>query len=302
MMLTAGKLDSSNMRKALLNTVQHGSGSAALKVEYDYHLQNFNQKGALQQNLMHLKRINLRDSIQKLLYPYLPERLRGSSYFPTIFYIPYGSEEATGMGGLVIHDISLSLKADRYRPGLIAAHEAFHSVVSLAFQQNLRQDIDYNSIEFSFFYFLQNVSEEGMADLIDKKILSQKGSPLQQDVFDLMHDENKLARQFIVALDQFLLKASNRKTPFSDFKSYSDLAERFGKNGGHIPGRFMANAIKDSKELSAHIKQVEDPVSFFEAYHRAVRTDKSKPNFSQKSMSFLKEFRNKFQKTQKVLN
>jgi hypothetical protein len=114
---------------------------------------------------------NTVDSVKALVYPFLPKRLQTEALFPALFYLNYGRPEATGYGGFVINDLWHSYRIDSYKFGLLAAHEAFHAIVSIAFQQSLKSTIDYNEPEFNLLYFLQNVSEEGVADLIDKPLL-----------------------------------------------------------------------------------------------------------------------------------
>ncbi len=237
-------------------------------VSEQYHYAYKQQLKVLENYTAGLRRLNVADSIKRLLYPFLPKRLQKEESFPVLFYLSYGSAEATGSSGFVINDLLNPYRIDQYKYGMLAAHEAFHAVVSIAFQQNLKPNIDYNTAEFSLLYFLEIISEEGIADLIDKPLLLQKRSPLYKEVSAMVANDETLAVASIKKLDSLLSHAYNNALALQPYTSFSALANAFGKNGGHIPGRFMGNVIKKGGMLSANLERVENPITFIEAYNK----------------------------------
>ncbi len=79
--------------------------------------------------------LNVADTVKSILYPFLPKRLQSDELFPALYYMNYGAPEATGYGGIVIHDLLHSYRIDSYKFGLLTAHEAFHSIVAACSSQ-----------------------------------------------------------------------------------------------------------------------------------------------------------------------
>ncbi len=297
-MLIGGKaVDTTVLKTEMLRVytsavnVAPAGASATEKYHYAYkqHLK------ALENYTGNLGRINVIDSVKRLLYPFIPSRLQKNENFPVLFYLNYGSADATGSSGFVINDLLQSYRVDQYKFGLMAAHEAFHAVVSVAFQQKLKPDANYNAADFNLLYFLEIVSEEGIADLIDKPLLLQKRSPLYTEVKALVANDEIFAVSSIKKLDSVLTLANSNEAVIQQYANFSDLANAFGKNGGHIPGRFMGNLIKTSGLLSTHLKRVEDPISFVAAYNKSViSSHKNYPIFSKESLAYLKRVSDKY--------
>ncbi len=294
-MMIAGNAIDTNILKSEMHRVYSTSStqtSTSLSPGEKYHKEYKHYQQQLEKYIDILHTGNIVDSVKALLYPYLPSRLQSEQMFPTLFYLNYGSPEATGFGEVVINDLLHSYRIDSYKFGLLAAHEAFHAIVSAAFQQNLKKNIDYNAPDFNLLYFFQTISEEGIADLIDKPILLQKNSPLFDEVSKLTFYDEVLSIKYIKSLDSLLKAASLSENVLQQYNSYTSLANTFGKNGGHIPGRFMGSIIKSAGLLKEHIKSVEDPVSFVLTYNEAVsRRNKKLPLFSKISIDYLKRIK-----------
>jgi hypothetical protein len=299
-MLIAGKaIDTTalkaDMRKVFISTSPASDASFSSKEAY--HQQYKTNQQQLEKYIQVLHSSNTVDSVKALLYPFLPKRLQTEARFPTLFYLNYEAPEATGYGGIVINDLLHSYRIDSYKFGLLAAHEAFHATVSVAFQQALKPAIDYNANDFNLLYFLQNVSEEGIADLIDKPLLLQKSSPVHDEVRQLTDNDEALSVTYIKSLDSLLRLAFTSETVLEAYNGFPALANAFGKNGGHIPGRFMGMVIYKSGLLQKHLEAVEDPVSFFTTYNEAVTKSRSKyPIFSKESLLYLQRLKTKFWK------
>ena len=260
-----------------------------------YHKSYKDNRRQLENYIAVLHRPGIADSIKALLYPFLPVRLQSDSLFPVLFYLNYGAPEGTGYAGIVINDLLHSYRIDNYKFGLLTAHEAFHSIVSVAFQQALKKNINYNATDFNLLYFLQNVSEEGIADLIDKPLLLKKGSPIYDKVKQLTSNDEIFSIQCIRSIDSLLKLSLTSEHVLQQYNSFSDLANTFGRNGGHIPGRFMGTVMQKEKLLQKHIITVEDPISFILTYNEAAKKNGGKyPVFSKESIEYLQKLRTKY--------
>ena len=262
-----------------------------------YHHSYLTNQAQLKSYIYFLKSNNTVDSVKSLLYRYLPKQYQRDEFFPILLYCNYGTAEATGIGGIVINDLLLSYKIDTYKFGLLAAHEAFHSIVSVGFQQTLKKDIDFNTPEFNLLYFLQNISEEGIADLIDKPLLLQNNSPVYNETKKLVENDESLSINYIIKIDSLLKSAISNVNSLNEYKNFTQLANMYGQNGGHIPGRFMGLIIKDGGMLEQHISLVQNPISFFLSYNNAAKLQAGKyPVFSQESETYLLNLQEKYLK------
>jgi hypothetical protein len=207
----------------------------------------------------------------------------------------YGSPEATGNGGVVINDLLHAYRIDSYKVGLLSAHESFHAIVSRSFLQRLKKVSNYNSPDFNLLCFLQIINEEGIADLIDKPLLIQRNSPLHEEVKKLIENDESISIAKIKKLDSLLTLAFKTETVIEQYQGFAAFANAYGKNGGHIPGRFMGAVIKESGILKNHIQSIEDPISFMVSYNDAVKKlKKSYPIFSSDTMEYLKNIKAKY--------
>ena len=300
MMIPAGAIDTNEL-KAEMRLVYMPSSNKHLQSKetptLHYHKKYKDNENKLKDYLAFLETHNIIDSIKNLLYPFLPKRLQAIEYFPKLFYMNYGSNDATGAGGIVINDLLQAYKADNFKCGIITAHEAFHAIVSVSFQNKMKPGIDYNNADFNLLYFLENISEEGIADLIDKPLLSEKQSPFYNDVKELVADDSELSKRYITKLDSLFTAANISDSALKHFSNFSLIANAFGKNGGHIPGRYMGLVIQKSGLLPLHIKDVEDPISFILTYNDAAKKSlKKNPEFSKESVLFLEKLRSKYLK------
>ena len=297
-MMIAGRAIDTIALKAEMRHVFGPSTSfsqAELSANELYHKSYKDNRSQLENYIAVLHRPGKADSIKALLYPFLPVRLQSDSLFPTLFYLNYGAPEGTGYAGIVINDLLHSYRIDNHKFGLLTAHEAFHSIVSVAFQQALKKNINYSAADFNLLYFLQNVSEEGIADLIDKPLLLKKGSPVYDEMKQLTSNDKIFSIQCIRSIDSLLKLSLTSEHVLQQYNGFSDLANTFGRNGGHIPGRFMGTIMQKEKLLAKHIKAVEDPVSFILTYNEAAKRNGGKyPVFSKESIEYLQKLKTKY--------
>ncbi len=135
MMIAGNALDTAVFKTDMLRVFSFASDEATTLYtsKGNYHRGYKDNQKQLENYIRLLHDSNVVDSLKSLLYPFLPLRLRREELLPTLFYLNYGSGEATGFGGVVISDLLHSYTIDEYKFGLLAAHEAFHAIVSIAF-------------------------------------------------------------------------------------------------------------------------------------------------------------------------
>lgn len=298
MMIAGNAIDTLELKSAMIKVFTPSSIPLSpnnLSPNELYHYAYKSNQTQLKIYIDFLKSNDITDSVKALLYPFLPRQFQTTVLFPTLFYLNYGSPEATGYGGVVINDLLHSYKIDKYKFGLLAAHEAFHSIVSVGFQKALKPDITYNAPDFNLLYFLQNVSEEGIADLIDKPLLLQKSSPVYEEVKRLVKNDESLSIMYVEKLDSLLKLASASEQALNHYQNFTILASSYGQNGGHIPGRFIGRVINEAGLLKRHILSIEDPVSFIMTYNEAVKMlGKKYPVFSKESIAYLMKLKTKY--------
>jgi hypothetical protein len=298
MMIAGNAIDTSELKSIMKTVFKPSTIQFSLKdlspIEI-HHLNYLKNETQLKSYITFLKSKNTVDSVKSLLYCYLPKKYQVNEIFPTLYYCNYGTSEATGFGGIVINDLLLSYKIDSYKLGLLTAHEAFHSIVSMGFQQSLKKDIDFKSSEFNLLFFLQNISEEGIADLIDKPLLLQKNSPIYNETKALVENDESLSITYIKKMDSLLKSALINVNILNEYKSFAQLANIYGQSGGHIPGRFMGLVIKEGGLFDNHITYVQNPISFFLCYNTAAKKTGGKyPELSKESETYLLRLQDKY--------
>jgi len=228
-----------------------------------------------------MKKENIQDSIKVLLFPYLKKSLRADTIIPKQLYM-FLEEGNGGLPGYVFNSMLQTARLNGFKVGAIAAHESFHSIVGPIFNKKLTAYHDLSDFQQSLLYFMEMIAEEGVADLIDKPVLGQKGSPLYGDVARLAENEEVFARQNLRKIDS-LLKQCLIKTPASfNFRQYS-------KNGGHIPGRYMAACIKKAGLLPDIIEGEGDPLIFFESFAAAAKKLHIESSLSVAALGYLEK-------------
>lgn len=298
LMIEGNVLDTSEFKSAMKKVFKPSYLQLSNKDLSQNELHHYNylkNQTQLKSYINFLKSNNIVDSVKLLLNDYLPKRFQNNEMFPTLYYSNYGSSEATGFGGMVINDLLLSYKIDNSKLGLLSAHESFHSIVSVNFQQALKKNIDYNTSEFSFFFFLQNISEEGIADLIDKPLLLQKNSPIYTETKAFVEKDEKFSIMYIHRIDSLLKSCFINNNSLNQYKNYAEIATAYGQNGGHVPGRFMGLIIKEGGMLEKHIESVQNPISFFLTYNNAAKILSGKyPLLSKESEAYLLMLQDKY--------
>jgi len=131
--------------------------------------------------------------------------------------------------------------------------------------------------------------------LIDKPLLLKPASPVYKEVKQLAENDEAMSKVLIKQLDSLLQLAYTSERALEKFESFGAFANLFGRNGGHIPGRFMGMVINKAGLLQKHLAAVENPISFIMTYNEAAKKNGKKyPVFSKESIAYLQKFRAKY--------
>jgi hypothetical protein len=239
-----------------------------------------------------VKQTNIGAMVRKRLRPFYPESLNLDSIQLHFVYM-FLDEGNGGLPGYVLNSALQTSYLDKQNIDIISAHEAYHTITNALFMDRFKllfsaTPSDTLADDQNLLWYMQIVSEEGIADLIDKKIISSGKSPLAEEVNRLRENETFRAEKRILQLDSLLTDTSSKL----NFLSLNDIRE----NGGHIPGRFMAEKIKKANLLEKFIEHTGNPFQFFYLYNEAVKSQLSAPRFSESSIFNLKALEIKIQR------
>jgi hypothetical protein len=251
----------------------------------------FQNEIGIRKGLELVKQTNIGETVKKRLRPFYPKSINLDSIQLHFVYM-FLDEGNGGLSGYVLNSALQTSYLDKKDVDIISAHEAYHAITSPIFMDRFKLLFDATPSDTitsnqNLLRYMQLVSEEGIADLIDKKIISLSKSPLAEEVNRLRENETVRAEKRIKQLDSLLANASGKL----NFLSLNEILE----NGGHIPGRFMAERIKEANLLEKFIQHTGNPFQFFYLYNEAVKGQISFPRFSEKSISNLKAIEKKIQ-------
>ncbi|WP_160715922.1 DUF5700 domain-containing putative Zn-dependent protease [Chitinophaga solisilvae] len=282
-----GHIDSVTFVQDMFRIYMPGSDTGTLSESAAYHLEYRKKAAWIKATAPGLEQPAVRTAMKKALYPCLPPRLRQDTLLPTLIYTFMGFSDATSVQQFVIMDMLLACQLHTYAPGLLAAHEAFHSITGRSFHGSRFNATIATPQEQYLLLFLSNVSQEGIADQIDKPVLLQRSSPVYDAWQDLYHDEARQSRQCIRQLDSLLQQAATHTIDIS----YQDMFNGYAVNGGHIPGRYMCSIIRQSGRWQELLQQADDPLAFMLLYQRAASRKQGK--FSTESAAYLQRLQQK---------
>jgi Putative zinc dependent peptidase (DUF5700) len=260
--------------------------TAAQQADYSHHLNYKNNLAKLKAYSASVKDATIRNTLKTFLYPFIPTRLQADKFIPPIAYTYFYQEEAQGLDNMIIQDAWLAYQTDTYSKGLLTAHEALHSTLSVALKSRTKIILPDTDVRQIIAATLVGISQEGIADLIDKDKLSQKDSPVFELFKSLQVDETNRSIAFIKALDAELSTVSTTKT-ISNGNAFRQKVSGFA---GHQPGRYMAKAIQKAGFLPEVINDAENPFPFIYAYNKAAAKlgGTAYPIISDKTITYLK--------------
>ena len=243
---------------------------------------------AIKRSVSYLKTVDIGRMVRKRLRPVLPVNFHLDRI--TIQYQYLFLEEGTGgIPGKVFN----SALQTAYLPDdiidVIAAHEAYHTIANTIFIEkfgHVSQSPSLSEYEKNLLWYLEIVAEEGIADLIDKPVLAASRTPLQVEYHQLSQNENHRATQKIHLLDSLLIVRTGKNEQAFE-------ANILLENGGHIPGRYMAQYIKNNN-FKDYLNYTGNPFQFFFHYNDAVRNKTGLPILSERAIAYLKEVEQRF--------
>lgn len=263
---TAGFKD--DMRLIYMPSLNKSLDTAKLSEAQRYHLQYQRNEKLIRFVMKAVQRKEHQAQIKAQLFPFLPERLQVDSLFPQQFYKFTGYEDATGGPGYVLNDMLLAARLYKVSPGILSAHEAFHSIILASQKQRAPKNADYNDANFHIFMFLSLLAQEGIADMIDKPFLLSTASPFYHTWGPQYQDEERIAPVFIAKLDSMLTASWKEKHSLSTIQDLLNSG-LYSKLGGHIPGRYMGMVIRKHGLLPDLIQHADDPMAFIRLYQQA---------------------------------
>ncbi|WP_316834763.1 DUF5700 domain-containing putative Zn-dependent protease [Pedobacter nutrimenti] len=288
MLISGQRLDSGSFKKEMYGVYSSLDKGAGTMTESElYHLEYKKMLPELKAYLAKLQSMGIAQKVKKYLYPYIPAAYRNDRFLPKQYYIFYGTEDATGMNGMVINDLLLSYKLDSYVPGTLSAHEAYHAINNKEFNDKIRKSIDWGDTRSQVFMFINLLAEEGVADQIDKKLIFSSRSPAKASWNDINENYENNSKAFIERTDS-LFRRLNRDSAHR--VSQNDFFSLYSKFGGHWPGRLMGEVILNNGMIKDLFVNFKDPFHFILVYNQAAKKDRSKPPyFSDEALEYLKK-------------
>jgi hypothetical protein len=232
--------------------------------------------------------------IQKLAYleasinlakKYLPKGKYNKIPQNLTIYIMAMTYDAAVQDSSMYFGISCVYDLDRFQKGSIAAHELHHLL-----RKNKEFKIKLPQRDSATVYIIDQINNEGCADLIDKRIFIENEEKIAIGKMIknwLTSDADNTIRK----LDSCFVLNSDSKKKFISSKEFREIT---GGSSGHIPGFYMVDIIKRNGYMNELIKTNDNPFNFFYIYNKAAKVDKQRPStFSQQTIDYFKKVENK---------
>ncbi|HEX8577659.1 MAG TPA: DUF5700 domain-containing putative Zn-dependent protease [Flavobacterium sp.] len=270
------------MRTAYQN-LPPGNLTPGLQGMYEHNLRYKTKLNELKEYSTQLNNGNMRQVIANIIAPFLPARLQNEDLIPPALYAFHIlGAEATGTPDALEMDAMLSYTIDSYplTRGYAAAHEAYHSV-TLAALEKRRIPIPAGDPRNEVLSTLKLISQEGIADLIDKDLTLRPDSPVYSYWLFMIENEQQNAISFINNLNTIAEGLSRGEVINLPTNLY----------GGHQPGRYMGRMIRETGGFRDLIVDPENPFAFLYIYNTAARRLGSSdyPVFSDTAINFLRQ-------------
>lgn len=238
----------------------------------------------IRKGINRVKQANIAKKVKERLRSFYPSSFNLDSAELHFVYL-FLEEGNGGIPGYVFNSALQTAYLGEKDIDVISAHEAYHSITNSIFLEKFSklfnaQQSDALTNKQDLLWYLEVVAEEGIADLIDKKILRAGSSPLAREIEDLRRNEVSRSERRIAQIDS-LLSDSNAALNVQTLN-------KFLEQGGHIPGRYMGEKIKEGNRFNEFVKYTGNPFYFFYLYNEAVKGIPSAPRFSTSSIARLK--------------
>lgn len=214
------------------------------------------------------------DSMYRLAYQYLPMKYQTRVSDLKIYYSGPLAIDAVASHHEIYINIGIDYITGLGKIGLIGAHELFHLLIP---KWGPKKPVGPKHVLLVI--FLKELSNEGSADLVDKKyvLLQKKDSIYRPFLEKTLKRSDSLVAMFNKEIE--LLSKENQTRP--KFKPIT--------LSGHTPGFYMALIIERNGYLPELLDSIDNPFSFIYIYNKAAKKDNTKPPvFSSTSINYLK--------------
>lgn len=242
------------------------------------------EEESLKQYIAKMNQRRLMDSALVYSKRMLPKKWKNCFPTPRIDFILYNYDGSGRQYGVTM-DLLLSYDLDPYRPGVFLGHELLHYALFYC-RVKARHFKPVPQEQQAAFLAINGISEEGIADLIDKPfLLFEEQSPYREKAvfLDLYTTQSPLC---IAKINQaFEQLADQSGAPYTSIAYWNSIVLA----SGHVPGMYMGRLIQQQGLTQALIKHIENPFQFFYLYQKAAQKAKNGyPTFSAKALGFLK--------------
>jgi hypothetical protein len=212
---------------------------------------------------------------------YLPKGKRKRIPGNLTIYIMVMAFDAAVQDSSMYFGLARMYEYDRFRKGALAGHEMHH-------QQRVNRKIGraVSSADSAGFYAIDQINNEGSADLVDKMLLLDNPGKIFRGT-NTVHRLIDPAPAAIRLLDScFRINAVHK----NEMVTITQLDRIMGYSSGHLPGMFMVDVIRRGGLEAQLIQQCDNPFEFFFLYNKAAAQDSRKPPlFAPETIAYLRK-------------
>lgn len=217
----------------------------------------------------------------RLARQYMPEnRVRAIPGNLTIYIMAMAFDGAVQDSSMYF-GIARVYEYDKYRKGALAGHELHH-------QMRMNRDLvrPVSSADSAVYSVVDEINNEGCADLIDKMILLENPGKVFRGA-STVHRLMDGAGRTVLQLDScFGLNALATKSYVTD----GQFQRILNYSSGHRPGLYMVDVIRRNGLAKRLIEHCDNPFEFFYLYNEAAELDPGKPPvFSAGTLAYLRQ-------------
>ena len=225
------------------------------------------------------------DLIYKNAFNWLPKRLQKKDTSVSIRFLGIENDAIAG-GGIIIATLWSAYNQDKLKMGILNGHEMHHV---------LRKEIEFKNVsenDKGIIYVLNNILNEGTADMIDKS-------------YDIAHDDELpigcrfkefelfQADSIVKQIDTSLINMAQSQGKI--FKTEKDYRNLLRWTSGHCPGYYMTDIIVRNGYKKQLLQNIQNPFYFINLYNKAAKEDKTKPPLlTTLSLNYIKKLEQKY--------
>jgi hypothetical protein len=241
------------------------------------------EEDQLKQYIAEIEQLHIMDSAIFQANRILPRKYRQCFRPPTINFLLF-DYDANGNSQGIVMDLLVSHDMEKFRPGIFSGHEMLHYALAYC-RIKTRRFKHIPDQHLAVFIAVNGISEEGIADLIDKPdlLFNEQSTYMLRDTFHTIYVNSA---EYVRKINDALEKLSvQQTTPYTTMAYWQTLMPV----SGHIPGLFMGQVIRRNGLEQKLKDRIDNPFQFFYLYNDAARNDQEKPPvFSRESIRYLK--------------